>query len=88
MIQTLKLIEGHDKADLNSLFKFYDGHERVTRLSNYPLNIVPGRSNSDTRRYFFTNRVATKWNELRQTSRIVHPSTASNSTMTKASPIY
>ena len=64
MIQTFKLIKGHDKADLNSLFKFYDGHERVTRLSNYHLNIVPARSNSDTRRYFFTNRVATKWNEL------------------------
>ena len=64
MIQTFKLIKGHDKADLNSLFKFYDGHELVTRLSNYPLNIVPAHSNSDTRRYFFTNRVATKWNEL------------------------
>ena len=64
LILVYRIISGHDKIDPHSLFQFYGEHERQTRLSSYPWNIVEPRSRTELRKNFFTNRVSSLWNAL------------------------
>ena len=64
MITTYRIITGTDRMDANDMFNFYGLDARPTRASAYQWNIVEPRARTELRRHFFTNRVATPWNNL------------------------
>ena len=64
LILVYRIVTGKDKVNPHSIFEFYGEHARATRMSSYPWNIVEPRSRTDLRRNFFSNRVATRWNNL------------------------
>ena len=64
MVATFKIIKGIDHEDSNKWFNTYGNSARITRMASYPDNIIAKHSNTDTRRYFFTNRVVNMWNNL------------------------
>ena len=64
MVATFKIIKGIDHVDSNKWFNTYGNSARITRMASYPDNIIAKHSNTDTRRYFFTNRVVNMWNNL------------------------
>ena len=65
MVQTFKILNGHDNVNFEKWFRIV-GHNvaRITRNSSYHKNIISTRSNTEIRRNFFTNRVAANWNAL------------------------
>ena len=70
MVQTFKILNGHDNVDYEKWFRIV-GHNvaRITRNSTYHKNIISTRSNKEIRRNFFTNRVAATWNTLPETDK-------------------
>ena len=65
LVQTFKILKGHDNVDHTKWFKTV-GNEvaRSTRSTGYHLNITGNRSNTEVRRNFFSNRVVNSWNSL------------------------
>ena len=65
LIQTYKIINGHDNVDHSTWFKIVGNHAtRTTRSTGYHKNIIGNRSNTDIRKNFYSNRVVTVWNSL------------------------
>ena len=65
LVQTFKILKGIDDVDPTTWFRTV-GNEvtRATRSTSYHLNLIGGRSNTEVRRNFFTNRVVSIWNAL------------------------
>ena len=65
LIETYKIIYGISCNDPSKFFNLTGSRRiRMTRQSEYSRNIIPKRSNLDTRRFFFTQRVVEPWNAL------------------------
>ena len=65
LVQTFKIIRKFDDVDSTTWFQLVgDNPARVTRHTSDPMNIVQSNSRLDIRKNFFSNRVATKWNEI------------------------
>ena len=65
MIQTWKILSGHDQIDRNSMFTLAtDVASRSTRQSTDPLHIVKPLAKLDLRRHFFSIRVCDPWNDI------------------------
>ena len=65
LVETFKVIKGFDNVLRSSYFSLNsDTDWRPTRGNDCPYNIVYLRCNHDTRRHFFTMRVAKSWNQL------------------------
>ena len=65
LVQTFKIINGHDNVKRETWFKLVGQNERhMTRASSYHKNIVGTRSNTEIRKQFFSNRVVPLWNAL------------------------
>ena len=60
-----KIIRGKDNVDPSTWFELV-GNEpaRITRHTQDPDNIVRQTPRSDLRKYFFSNRVIERWNNL------------------------
>jgi hypothetical protein len=82
MAQVYKLLSGKDKITRVNLFNHIPAGR--TRLVANPLNLENART--DVRKYFFSQRVATKWNRIPsaiKTSKNVHVFKASYRRFTK-----
>ena len=64
MIQTYKIINKVDDVETETWFNLIGTVERATRNTAYAKNIVLSRSKTETRKNFFSNRVANSWNAL------------------------
>ena len=64
MIQTYKIINGIDNVQTDTWFKLVGIVNRNTRSTSYHKNILLTTSRTETRRNFFSSRVAAKWNSL------------------------
>ena len=65
LVQTFKIIHGHDRVDRRHWFSLVGSNPtRVTRVTSDPLNIVRKDCNLDLRRHFFSLRVIEHWNNL------------------------
>ena len=65
MVQTFKILNGHDRVDSSIWFKTVgDNANRLTRNTAYRNNLVATRSRTDIRKNFFSNRVVNLWNSL------------------------
>ena len=65
MIQVWKILNKYDMVDENKWFRRVDTDRAAsTRLSSCPLNLQLNNVNLDTRKYFFSQRVVLKWNDL------------------------
>ena len=65
LIHTFKILNGNDAVDSGIWFRQV-GNEvlQITRNTSYHRNLVPTRSKTDQRNYFFSNRVVEVWNAL------------------------
>jgi hypothetical protein len=84
MAQVYKLMSGKDKITRVNLLKHIPAGR--TRLAADPLNLRPDNARTDVRKYFFSQRVATKWNRIPnaiKTSKNVHVFKASYRRFTK-----
>ena len=65
LVQVYKIIRGKDNVDPSTWFELV-GNEpaRITRHTQDPDNIVRQTPRSDLRKYFFSNRVIERWNNL------------------------
>jgi hypothetical protein len=57
MVQTFKIMQGHDRVASNTWFQRVDVTVRTTRSASDPLNLKQQASRLETRRNFFSNRV-------------------------------
>ena len=66
LIQVFKIINNYDRVDSKTWFKTVEETTgvRLTRNLSYPKNLIVNRVHSDVRKYFFSQRVVTWWNEL------------------------
>jgi hypothetical protein len=64
MIETFKILNGHNKVDPNVWFHHVNRPGVQTRNSSDSKNLVLKHCRTDIRKHFFSNRVVTKWNEL------------------------
>ena len=66
MIQTWKILHGHDNVKIGTWFKMssHKSCEIGTRFSSSVYNIEPKRFNLDVRKHFFSVRVVNEWNKL------------------------
>ena len=65
MIQVWKILNKHDKVDETKWFRRVDtSRQTMTRMSTCPYNLQLGNVHLDTRKYFFSQRVVVKWNNL------------------------
>ena len=66
LVQTYKILHGFDKVDSKVWFTTYgETQNRLTRASNFPLNLVRSRvSRLEVRQNFFSQRVIGLWNSL------------------------
>ena len=65
MVETFKIIRGHENVDANLWFQKIDQNARQTRLTAHPLNLVRRKvSRTDVRNNFFSQRVINPWNNL------------------------
>ena len=65
MIQTFKIIRGHDDVDCRTWFSLIpEDRERSTRAAGGGLNLVGEASRLEMRRNFFSQRVVASWNRL------------------------
>jgi hypothetical protein len=62
MVQTFKIMQGHDRVASNTWFQRVDVTIRTTRSASDPLNLKQQASRLETRRNFFSNRVVEAWN--------------------------
>ena len=63
-IETFKYLNGYNDVDLYGLFSFVrDRHDKCTR-SHENNNLVAEKTHLNVRKYFFTNRVTSAWNDL------------------------
>ena len=65
MIQVWKVLNKYDMVDENKWFRRVDtDRAAATRLSSCPLNLQLDSFNLDIRKFFFSQRVVQKWNDL------------------------
>ena len=65
MVETFKILKGFSNVKSSTWFNVVDPNiHRMTRSTEYPLNIVGSISNTDIRRNFFSNRIVNTWNGL------------------------
>ena len=64
MIQTYKIINKVDDVETETWFNLIGTVNRATRNTAYAKNIVLSKSKTETRKNFFSNRVANSWNAL------------------------
>ena len=65
MIQVWKILNKYDKVDETKWFRRVDtSRQTMTRMSTCPYNLQLGNVHLDTRKYFFSQRVVVKWNNL------------------------
>ena len=65
MIQTWKILHGHDNVDEKTWFvRAAETAARTTRQSDSSFNLVGSRANTDLRKNTFSIRVVNKWNSL------------------------
>ena len=65
MLEVWKIMHGKDDVVASTWFTFVkDRHERITRKSEDPLNILKPRTNLEIRQNFFSVRVVEQWNSL------------------------
>jgi hypothetical protein len=62
MLQTFKIVKGHDRVDSTMWFQKVDTSVRTTRSAADPLNLRSQTSRLDPRKHFFSNRVVDGWN--------------------------
>jgi hypothetical protein len=62
MVQTFKIMQGHDRVASNTWFQRVDVTVRTTRSASDPLNLKQQASRLETKRNFFSNRVVEAWN--------------------------
>ena len=62
MVQTFKIMQGHDRVASITWFQRVDVTVRTTRSASDPLNLKQQASRLETRRNFFSNRVVEAWN--------------------------
>ena len=73
LVEVFKLIKGQTNVDRHKFFEILnDTERRITRNHDCPFNIVKERFNLEIRRNFFSNRVATSWNELPTDLKMIH----------------
>ncbi|XP_077984051.1 uncharacterized protein LOC144438765 [Glandiceps talaboti] len=60
LIQVFRLIKGFDKSDYELLFKLH----QTSRTRGHSLKLVKSTVRLDTRKYFFSQRVISQWNNL------------------------
>lgn len=71
MQQTFKIVHGINKVDRNSWFEFIENRgERVTRLSEDPLNLKYKRANTEIRINFFSSRLVNSRNQIPESETI------------------
>ena len=65
LVEAYKIIYGYSTKESSFYFNLTGSRSRrQTRLTDYPRNIILSRSNLDSRKYFFSQRVAEPWNNL------------------------
>ena len=65
LVETYKIIYGKSTKEASFYFNLTGSRSRrQTRLTDYPHNIILSRTNLDSRRHFFSQRVAEPWNNL------------------------
>ena len=65
LVQTFKIIHGHDRIDRPHWFTLVGSNPtQVTQVTSDPLNIMRKESNLDLRRHFFSLLVIEHWNSL------------------------
>ncbi len=65
LIQTFKIIHGHDNVQRDTWFELMDAdRQHRTRMAEGGFNLVPKRARLDPRHNFFSNRVVNNWNRL------------------------
>ena len=65
MIQTYKIMNEIENVDKTIFFQLVDPRRTAnTRQASHHMNIQPKRSNLESRKNFFSNRVAETWNNL------------------------
>ena len=64
LLQVYKIINEVCDVDKNIWFSLVGNNGRNTRLTACPVNIKQQRFHTDTRKYFFSNRVVNSWNSL------------------------
>ena len=73
MIQTFRILNGVDRVEPSTWFTLAHERDRVgaanTRHSNDITRTVEGRSKTEVRRNFFSQRVPGQWNSLPVTTR-------------------
>ena len=62
LIEVFKILKGFTSIDPKGLFEI----NTDTRTRGHTLKLVKHRFSSDLRKYFFTERVVSKWNKLDQ----------------------
>ena len=73
MMQTYKILHGHDRVDSNQWFDkaAQTGDEARTRLQAGTWNLRPQHGQTEVRRNFFSQRVVPTWNSLPEELRSV-----------------
>ena len=65
LVQVYKIIRGKDKVDPSTWFELVGSEPaRITRHTQDPDNIVRQAPRLDLRKYFFSNRIIERWNNL------------------------
>ena len=66
LVQTFKILNSIDRVDYRTWFTIYgDLNSRVTRQSDYPLNLVRSEvSRTEVRNNFYSQRIINNWNSL------------------------
>jgi tetrahydromethanopterin S-methyltransferase subunit G len=62
LIQTFKIMKRFDKVDYRDFFEI----SNVGKTRGHSLKLTKKRSNGDTRKHFFSQRVINSWNGLPQ----------------------
>ena len=63
IIQTFKIIHGHENVQRSTWFEFIDGErQHRTRLAQGGLSLIAKRARLDLRQNFFSHRTVKMWN--------------------------
>ena len=62
MIEVYKIMHGVENVDRETFFSL----SQNTRTQGHPMKLIGGRSGTNTRKYFFTQRIVKLWNALPQ----------------------
>ena len=64
MIETFKIVKGHNNVDMSTWFQKVNSNGTQTRNSSHPDNLKKPQSKTDIRKNFFSDRVINSWNNL------------------------